>query len=97
VLVTTGTKTAIFMVGAAYLRPGDEAIVIEPSYYAYSQVAKFFGAKPVFVPMDFRPGEGFSLDIAKVENAITPRTRLLFLNNPHNPTGWRPSSPSGGS
>jgi len=87
VLVTTGTKTAIFMVGAAYLRPGDEAIVIEPSYYAYSQVAKFFGAKPVFVPMDFRPGEGFSLDIAKVENAITPRTRLLFLNNPHNPTG----------
>mgnify|MGYP001770696069 CR=1 FL=1 len=87
VLVTPGTKTAIFMVGAAYLRPGDEAIIIEPSYYAYSQVAKFFGARPVFVAMDFRPGEGFTLDVSKVEQAVTERTRMIFLNNPHNPTG----------
>ncbi len=87
VLVTPGSKTAIFMAGAAYLRPGDEAIIIEPSYYAYAQVTKFFGAKPVFVAMDFQPGRGFSLDLTKLETAITPRTRLLFLNNPHNPTG----------
>ncbi|MGC9072258.1 MAG: pyridoxal phosphate-dependent aminotransferase [Acidilobus sp.] len=87
IVVTTGTKTALFMTGAAYLRPGDEAIVIEPSYYAYAQVTRFFGARPVFVPMDFRPGEGFTLDISKVERAITPRTRMMFFNNPHNPTG----------
>ena len=87
IIVTTGSKTALFMAGAAYLRPGDEAIVIEPSYYAYAQVAKFFGARPVFVSMDFRPGQGWSLDISKVEAAITPRTRMIFFNNPHNPTG----------
>ncbi len=87
VIVTTGTKTALFMAGAAYLRPGDEAIIIEPSYYAYAQVTKFFGAKPRFISMDFRPGYGFSLDIGKVENAVNERTRLIFLNNPHNPTG----------
>ncbi len=87
IIVTTGSKTALFMTGAAYLRPGDEAIVIEPSYYAYAQVAKFFGARPVFVPMDFRPGVGFTLDVSKVEAAITPRTKMIFFNNPHNPTG----------
>lgn len=87
IIVTTGTKTALFMAGAAYLRPGDEALIIEPSYYAYAQVTKFFGAKPKFVSMDFEPGKGFSLDIGKVEDAITDRTRILFLNNPNNPTG----------
>ncbi|MGC9112849.1 pyridoxal phosphate-dependent aminotransferase [Acidilobus sp.] len=87
IIVTTGTKTALFMAGAAYLRPGDEALIIEPSYYAYAQVTKFFGARPRFVSMDFEPGKGFSLDIGKVEDAITDRTRLLFLNNPNNPTG----------
>jgi aspartate aminotransferase len=87
IIVTTGTKTALFMAGAAYLRPGDEAIVIEPAYYAYSQITKFFGAKPKVVTMDFEPGKGFSLDLGKVEEAITDRTRLLFLNNPNNPTG----------
>jgi len=87
VVVTTGAKTAIFVGLAAYLRPGDEVIIPEPSYYAYAQVAKTFEAKPVFVPMRFEPGKGFSLDIEAIEEAVTPRTRVIVLNNPHNPTG----------
>ena len=86
VVVTTGAKTALFIALAAYLRPGDEIIVPEPSYYAYSQIAKYFGAKPVFVPMKFGP-DGFSLDIEAIEDAVTEKTRIIVINNPQNPTG----------
>ncbi len=87
VIVTTGAKTAIFLAMASYLRPGDEVIVPDPSYYAYAQVAKFFGAKPVYVPMKFEPGYGFSLDIDRIEEKVTEKTRIIAINNPHNPTG----------
>ncbi len=87
VVVTTGAKTAIFLALAAYVRPGDEVIIPEPSYYAYAQVVKLFGGRPVFVPMRFEPGRGFSLDIEAIESAVTGRTRAIVLNNPHNPTG----------
>jgi len=87
VVVTTGAKTAIFIGMAAYIRPGDEVVIPEPSYYAYAQVARMFDAKPVFVPMKFEPGKGFSIDMEAVEEAVTPRTRIIVLNNPHNPTG----------
>ena len=87
VIVTTGAKTAIFIGMAAYLRPGDEVIIPDPSYYAYAQVAKLFGARPVYVPMKFVEGEGFRLDIEAIEKAVTERTRMIVVNNPHNPTG----------
>jgi len=87
VVVTTGAKTAIFLALASYLRPGDEIIIPDPSYYAYSQIAKFFGAKPVFVPMRFEPGVGFSLDVEAIEEAVTDKTRMIVINNPQNPTG----------
>jgi len=87
VIVTTGAKTAIFLALASYLRPGDEVIVPEPSYYAYSQVAKYLGARPVFVPMRFEPGAGFSLDLEAIEDAVTEKTRAVVINNPQNPTG----------
>nr|MEB3851582.1 pyridoxal phosphate-dependent aminotransferase [Desulfurococcales archaeon] len=87
VVVATGAKTAIFLALAAYVRRGDEVIIPEPSYYAYAQVVKVFGGRPVFVPMRFEPGRGFRLDIEAIEEAVTPRTRAIVLNNPHNPTG----------
>ena len=87
VLVTTGAKTAIFMSIFALVGPGDEVIVPEPSYYAYSEAAKASGAKPIFVPMKWRSGKGFSLDLEALETAITSKTKLIVLNNPHNPTG----------
>lgn len=87
VIVTPGAKTAIYMAIAAYTRPGDEVIIPEPSYYAYSQVVKLSGGRPVFVPMRFEPGEGFTIDVEDVEGAVTERTRMIVINNPHNPTG----------
>jgi aspartate aminotransferase len=87
VIATTGAKTAIFVGMAAYLRPGDEVIIPDPSYYAYAQVAKLFGARPVYVPMRFEPGVGFRLDLEAIEARVTERTRMIVVNNPHNPTG----------
>ena len=88
ILVTTGAKTAIFMSVLALLGPGDEIIIPEPSYYAYSEAARAIGAKPVFVPLRWLGGgQGFSLDLDAIESAITRRTKLIVLNNPHNPTG----------
>ncbi len=87
VVVTTGAKTALFLALATYVRAGDEVIIPEPSYYSYAQVVKLFGGKPVFIPMTFEPNYGFKIDINKIEEKITSRTRAIVLNNPHNPTG----------
>ncbi|MEB3774092.1 MAG: pyridoxal phosphate-dependent aminotransferase [Desulfurococcales archaeon] len=87
VIVTTGAKTAVFMGLAAYVRPGDEVIIPEPSYYAYAQVVKLFGGRPRFVPMKFTPGVGFELDVEAIEDAVTGSTRAIVVTNPHNPTG----------
>lgn len=87
VIVTTGAKTAIFIAIASYIRPGDEAIIVDPSYYAYAQVVKLFGGTPVYVPMAFEPGYGFKLDVESIEKAVTSRTRMVVINNPNNPSG----------
>ena len=87
IIVTTGTKTAIFLAIAAYVRPGDEVIIPDPTYPAYPQLTRFFGGKPIFVSMRFDQDRGFMLDLEAIERAITPRTRAIVINNPHNPTG----------
>jgi aspartate aminotransferase len=87
IIVTTGAKTAIFVAMAAMLKPGDEVLIPEPSYPAYASAARILGAKPVFVPLKWEPGRGFDLDLSRIIEAITPRTRIIVLNNPHNPTG----------
>ncbi len=88
VIVTTGAKTAIFLALMAYLNPGDEVIVPEPSYPAYPEVARALGAKPVFVPLKWLgEGKGFELDMEAIESSITPKTKIIVLNNPHNPSG----------
>ncbi len=87
VIVTTGAKTAIFVAIASYIRPGDEAIIIDPSYYAYAQVVKLFGGKPIYVPMAFEPGYGFKLDLEAIRKVISDRTKMIVINNPNNPAG----------
>ncbi|RUM47579.1 MAG: aspartate aminotransferase [Hyperthermus sp.] len=87
VIVTTGAKTAIYLALASFLNPGDEIIVPEPSYPAYPEVARSLGARPVYVPLKWSPGSGFSLDVASVEEKVSPRTKMVVLTNPHNPTG----------
>jgi aspartate/methionine/tyrosine aminotransferase len=85
VVVTPGAKAMIFTALLAAVRPGDEVLVPDPGYPAYAAVAEFAGARVVRYPLD--PGRGFALDPAAVAGRLTPRSRVLVLNAPHNPTG----------
>ncbi len=88
VIATTGAKTAIYLALAAFLDPGDEILVPEPSYPAYPEVARALGAVPRFIPLRWLgPGKGFELDLEALEAAVTPKTKMVVLTNPHNPTG----------
>ncbi|MFY0511244.1 pyridoxal phosphate-dependent aminotransferase [Streptomyces anulatus] len=84
VLVTTGATEAIAASLLALLEPGDEVIAFEPYYDSYAACIAMAGAKRVPLTLrapDFRP------DLDELRTLITPRTRLLLLNTPHNPTG----------
>ncbi|MGD8710560.1 MAG: pyridoxal phosphate-dependent aminotransferase [Ectothiorhodospiraceae bacterium] len=85
ILVTCGAKQALYDVSQTLLRPGDEAIIPRPYWVSYPAQVMLAEAEPVFV--DLKPDEGFTLDAARLEAAMSERTRLLFLNSPHNPTG----------
>jgi aspartate aminotransferase len=89
VIVTTGAKTAIFLAIAPYISPGDEVIIPEPSYPAYGEVVRFLGGIPKYVPLEFKdPSSGFELNIERLASMISKRTKMIVLNNPHNPTGY---------
>jgi N-succinyldiaminopimelate aminotransferase len=84
VLVTAGATEAIAAACLALCEPGDEVVVLEPTYDSYQASIAMAGATPRFVrlePPDYR------LDPDALAAAITPRTRLLLINSPHNPTG----------
>ena len=83
ILITNGSSSGIYSVMTCFLDPGDEVIVFDPSYSLYPHVARQIGA----VPVPVRHKADYQLDIDAVRAAITPRTRLVFLNNPNNPTG----------
>ena len=85
ILITIGASEALDMACRATLDPGDEVILHEPSYVSYRPAVIFAGGVPVGV--DTSLAENFSLDPAKVEAAITPRTKAILLNYPCNPTG----------
>lgn len=80
-----GTQTALYAVLLALTGPGDEVLVGDPMYATYEGVIAASGAKTVPVPL--RPEHGFRMQVADVAARITPRSRVLFLNTPHNPTG----------
>jgi len=86
VLVTVGATEAIAASVLGLVEPGDEVIVIEPFYDSYSPVIAMAGAHRRAVPM-VPDGRGFALDLDALRNAITPRTKALIVNSPHNPTG----------
>lgn len=86
VLVTTGATEAIAAAVLALAAPGDEVLTLEPSYDSYAAVVAMAGATHTTAPLRPSP-DGFRLDVAALERAVTPRTRVLLLNSPHNPTG----------
>ncbi|MFF4409630.1 aminotransferase class I/II-fold pyridoxal phosphate-dependent enzyme [Streptomyces sp. NPDC001262] len=86
VLVTTGATEAIAAALLGLCDPGDEVLAFDPCYDAYPAVVRFAGATLVGVPLA-EDGKSFALDADALRAAVTPRTRVLILNTPHNPTG----------
>ena len=86
VLVTTGATEAIAATILALVDPGDEVLTLEPYYDSYAAVISMAGARHVTVPLVPHP-DGFRLDLGALRAAVTPRTRMILLNSPHNPTG----------
>lgn len=85
IIALPGTQTALYAVFMALTGPGDEVLVGDPMYATYEGIIAATGA--VTVPMPLRPEHGFRLQVSDVISRITPRSRVLFLNTPHNPTG----------
>ena len=84
ITVTSGATEAIFNAIHAVVRPGEEVIVLDPAYDCYEPAIDLAGAKAVHVALD---PQTFAVDWQKVKDAITPRTRILMINSPHNPSG----------
>lgn len=88
VLVTAGATEAVAASMLALLEPGDEVIALEPYYDSYAACIAMAGATRVPVTLHPEPATGsYRLDLDELRAAVTPRTRLLLLNTPHNPTG----------
>ena len=85
VLITNGGKQAIYNLFQVLLNPGDEVLLPAPYWLSYPEMAALAGAKVKLIPTHAE--EGFRLDLTDVEAAISPRSRLLVLNSPGNPTG----------
>ncbi|WP_018935500.1 pyridoxal phosphate-dependent aminotransferase [Thioalkalivibrio sp. ALJ24] len=85
ILVSSGGKQSIFNLCQALLNPGDEVIVPAPYWVSYPDIALLAGARPVIVSASQE--QGFKLRPGALEEAISERTRLIFLNSPSNPTG----------
>lgn len=84
-LVMPGAKQAIFFAIASYIEPGDEVIIPDPSFYSYAHVTRYAGGKPTFLPL--KEENNFRVTPEEVQSALTPKTKMIVLNSPHNPTG----------
>ena len=85
VIVTPGAKPIMFFTILALCEEGDEVLYPDPGFPMYASIAAFAGAKPVPVPL--RESNGFTIDPDELAALVTPRTKLLILNSPHNPCG----------
>ena len=84
ITVTSGATEGIYSTLTAFVRPGDEVILFQPVYDSYVPAVQLSGGTPVFVTL--RPPD-YQVDWDDVRRAVTPRTRVIMVNSPHNPTG----------
>jgi aspartate aminotransferase len=85
VIVTPGAKPIMFYAMLALIEEGDEVVYPNPGFPIYESMARYVGGTPVAAPL--REVNDFRMDVDEVARLITPRTRMLVLNSPHNPTG----------
>lgn len=85
VVLVPGSKNILLFLLLAVIEPGDEVIVPDPGYPIYGSLVRFMGATPVSAPL--LQENDFRLDVERVADLVTDRTRLLILNSPANPTG----------
>ncbi len=83
ILVTAGATQGIFTTIQALIQPGDEVIVLDPSYDCYAPAVILAGGKPVHI--NLKPD--FTTDWDRIDRAMTEKTKMIVVNNPHNPTG----------
>jgi aspartate aminotransferase len=84
-VVTVGGKHAIFNLMQALIEPGDEVVIPVPYWVTYKDVVNYAGGKCVFVDTD--ENEGFDLRASMIERALTPKTKMILINSPSNPSG----------
>lgn len=87
VLVTVGASEALYAAVLALVDPGDEVLLIEPFYEAYLPLVRMAGGVPVGLPLELGDDRRWRVDPQRLAAAVGPRTRLVLLNEPHNPTG----------
>lgn len=85
ILVSPGANILIYFMVACIMNPGEEIILPDPCFSTYISVARYCNVNPVFVPL--RAEKGFRMQPEDVLKKITPRTRIVLINSPHNPTG----------
>jgi aspartate/methionine/tyrosine aminotransferase len=90
VLVFSGAEEAIFVTANVLLGPGDHAIVVWPAYQSLHEVARATGADVTL--HELRAADGWAIDVDALRRRVTPRTRLIVVNVPHNPTGYLPGA-----
>jgi methionine aminotransferase len=88
ITVTAGATQALLTAILCAVHPGDEVIVVEPTYDSYLPSIELAGGKPVFVTLE---APDYAIPFDRLAAAITPKTRMILINTPHNPTGtvWR--------
>jgi aspartate/methionine/tyrosine aminotransferase len=85
VVMVPGSKNVLLFTLLSCVEPGDEVILPDPGYPVYESLVRFIEAKPV--PIRLREERGFRMDLEELASLVTPKTRLLIVNTPQNPTG----------
>jgi methionine transaminase len=84
ITITSGATQGIFSIISAFINPGDEVILFDPSYDSYDPSIRLSGGIPIQINLQF---PGFFIDWDDVKKKITPRTKVIMINTPHNPSG----------
>lgn len=84
ITLTAGATQALYCAITAFIHPGDETIVLKPAYDSYEPTIKINGGIPVLIQLK---GDNYKIDWNEVKAAITPKTKMIIINSPHNPTG----------